>query len=89
MKTTIFGILDNYGFERKNKSTMRWGCGSLVWGHIAEVKNLGNDFYEIRYHRWQYDEWGEPVIDEQISTVLHGALALQYLFERLPLFRRW
>lgn len=87
MKNSIVKILVGYGFEVQSDGTLWWGTGSLVWGHIAEVKSLGNDLYEVRYHSWLYDSYGDCLKDEVAASVLHGALALQYLFERLPLFR--
>lgn len=87
MKNTITAILSNYNFVIRSNKSLYWGTGSLVWGYTAEVKDLGNDLYEINYHHWSYDEWGEPMVEETTKTTLHGALALQFLFERLPLFR--
>lgn len=86
MANTITGILTTYGFETRPDHTQWWGVGSLVWGYIAEVKSLGGDLYEVRYREWYYDSWGECLKDEDVKTVLHGALLLQYLFERLPIF---
>lgn len=58
--------------------------GSLVWGYIAKVKYLGSDLYELDYQEWEYDSYGEPVVDKKETVILHGACMLQYLFERLP-----
>lgn len=85
MTTTIFDILALYGFETRSTDVVWWGIGSLVWGHTANVQSLGNDLYEVVYHEWFYDCSGECVLDERTTSVLHGALLLQYLFERLPL----
>lgn len=85
MTTTISAILSNYGFETRHDRTLWWGVGSLVWGHIVEVRNLGRDLYEVKHHTWCYDGDGECVADERTTSVLHGAQALQYLFERCPL----
>lgn len=85
---SISEILSIYGFETRPNHTQWWGIGSLVWGYIAEVKPLGGDLYEVRYQEWFYDSWGECLKDEDVKTVLHGALLLQYLFERLPLRAR-
>lgn len=87
MKNSIVKILVGYGFEVQSDSTLWWGVGSLVWGHIAEVTPLGKDLYKVQYRRWLYNDCGECVADVRETAVLHGALALQYLFERLPLFR--
>lgn len=87
MKNTILNILATYGFETRADGSVWWGIGSLVWGHVAEVKPLGNDLYEVKYHTWFYDPDGNPAKDERATATLYGALMLQYLFERLPLFR--
>lgn len=87
---TITNILSTYGFETRADGSQWWGCGSLVWGHIAEVQNLGNDLYEVKYHEWYYNDCGECLKDERSVTVLHGALLLQFLFERMPICSyRW
>ena len=86
MTSTIKGILSTYGFETRTDGSQWWGVGSLVWGYVAEVKSLGGDLYEVRYREWFYDQYGECLTDEDVKTVLHGALLLQYLFERLPIF---
>lgn len=87
MTTTITSILLTNGFETRSENTLWWGIGSLVWGWIAEVRDLGGDLYEARYQHWFYDQWGDPVEDTDEVVVLHGARALEYLFERLPLWR--
>ena len=84
---TIPAILKGYGFETLRGNSVWWGCGSLVWGHTAEIKPLGKDLYEVKYHHWYYDSWGDPVVEEEETLSLHGAKALEYLFERLPLWR--
>ena len=86
MQKTIPAILAGYGFETRRDHSLWWGCGSLVWGHIAEVKPLGNDLYEVNIHDWQYDCAGEPVVDKRETLTLYGARALQCLCERLPLW---
>lgn len=83
---TIANILATYGFETRSNHTMWWGCGSLVSGCTADVTPLGNDLYEVKYHEWYYDSWGECRKNENEKIVLHGALLLQNLFERLPIF---
>ena len=87
MQKSIMAILSDYGFETRRDGSIWWGTGSLVWGHTAEVKSLGGDLYEVKYHYWYYDSWGECLANEDVKTVLYGALLLQYLFERLPLWR--
>lgn len=92
MASTITGILSTYGFETRTDGSQFWGAGSLVWGYTAEVRNLGNDLYEVKYHEWYYDSWGECLKDERSVTTLHGALLLQFLFERTPIcsyYRPW
>lgn len=86
MMTSILKILETYGFETRANHTLWWGVGSLVWGHVAEVRYLGRDLYEVRYRTWFYDSWGECLKNEDTKSVLHGALLLQYLFEKLPIF---
>ena len=86
MASTIKGILSTYGFETRTDGSQWWGVGSLVWGYVAEVKSLGGDLYEVKYRSWYYDSWGECLRNEDVKSVLHGALLLQYLFERLPIF---
>ena len=83
-------ILATYGFEpsRRNSKALWWGCGSLVWGSTAEVRRVGKDSYEVKYHTWGYDSFGECVKDIEETQVLHGAPMLAYLVERLPL-RSW
>ena len=81
---TITSILSLYGFETRADGAQWWGTGSMVWGHIAEVRHLGRDLYEVTYHGWDYDCDGELVADERTTAVLHGARLLQFLFERLP-----
>ena len=83
--TSIMDILSSYGFETRGER-LWWGIGSLVWGHIAEVRSLGGDLYELHYREWFYDSWGECLKDEDTTAVLHGALLLQFLFEKLPIF---
>lgn len=84
----ISDILTGFGFETRSDKTQWWGIGSLVWGYTAEVRNLGNDLYEVKYHAWKYDCDGELCKNEDTKSTLHGALLLQFLFEKLPLFRR-
>ena len=81
---SIMNILKTYSFEIREDNTMWWGIGSLVSGHIADVKYLGQDLYRVAYRRWMYDSYGDLVVDKDEYVVLHGALMLQYLFERLP-----
>lgn len=86
---TITNILGNYGFEARTARKQYWGCGSLMWGYEASVNSLGNDLYEVKYHHWYYNGmWDDTEIDSEEVVTLHGAQMLQYLFERLPLFRR-
>ena len=87
MKNSVFATLSRYGFAVKSADTLAWGMGTLVWGWTAEVRALGNDLYEVTYHEWSYDPDMEPIVDKRESATLHGALALSYLFERLPLFK--
>lgn len=89
MANTITEILTTYGFETRSNHTLRWGAGSLVWGYTAEVKPLGGDLYEVKYHEWHYNSEGECLKDEEAKATLHGALLLQYLFERLPIFSHY
>ena len=86
MANTITSILSTYGFETRANGAQWWGVGSLVWGYTAEVRNLGNDLYEVKYREWYYDSWGECLKDEDLTEVFHGALLLQFLFERMPIF---
>ena len=85
MTISISDILSIYGFKTHTNGSKFWGIGSLVWGYTAEVKNLGQDLYEVQYHKWAYDCDGECVKDERSTAVLYGARLLQFLFERLPL----
>ena len=84
---SIISIFENYGFRARADHSLEWGVGSLVWGHYATVKAVGPDLYKVRYRVWWYNEDMDPVLEENTEVVLHGALALGYLFERLPLFR--
>ena len=86
----MMAILAAYGFvpARYTADALWWGVGSLVWGYTAEVRCVGKDLYEVKYHTWYYDSYGECVEDREETLVLHGALMLQYLVERLPL-RSW
>jgi hypothetical protein len=86
----MMAILATYGFEPTpfSAKTLWWGVGTLVWGDTAEVKRVGKDLYEVKYHSWFYDSYGECLKDDRETVILHGALMLQYLVERLPL-RSW
>lgn len=86
MTNSIFSILLGYGFESRIDGSIHWGTGSLVSGQYAVIRSLGKDLYEVTYKEWFYDPDMEPLKDEESVLVLHGALLLQYLFERLPLF---
>ena len=81
--TTITATLVTYGFEAR-PSCFFWGVGSLMWGHTASVKALGSDLYEVTIAHWAYDEWGDPIRDTRETRVLHGALALAWIFEEMP-----
>lgn len=81
--TTIVATLATYGFEAR-PSCFFWGIGSLVWGHTASVKVLGADLYEVIIAHWLYDCDGDPVMDTRETRVLHGALALAWVFEEMP-----
>lgn len=92
---TIFGILRSYGFQAGDSRSARWGktsndttkvwygSGSLVWGTVAEIALVGDDLYEVKYHKWQYDCNGECIFDESTTAVLHGALVLEFVFTRM------
>lgn len=82
MTGSISTTLNNYGFDNGF-----WGCGSLVRGITATVAYKGGNVYVVRYHKWEYDCEGEVVIDTEETVSLYGAQMLQYLFEKLPLFR--
>lgn len=86
----MMAILATYGFEPKRfaADTLWWGVGSLVWGYTAEVRRVGKDLYEVKYHTWYYDSYGECLEDREETHILHGALMLAYLVERLPV-RSW
>ena len=83
-------ILATYGFvpARRNHKALWWGVGSLVWGSTAEVRQVGKNRYEVKYHTWYYDSYGEPIEDKEETLDLYGAQMLAYLVERLPL-RSW
>ena len=81
--TTITATLATYGFEAR-PSCLFWGIGSLVWGHTASVRKLGADLYEVTISHWAYDPDGEPMADTRETRVLHGALALAWIFEEMP-----
>ena len=81
--SSIFQILALYGFEPTYHKQMWWGCGSLVWGKTAYVRRVGRDLYEVKYHIWSYDQDGDPLVDATEVHTFHGALALQFLFEKL------
>jgi hypothetical protein len=83
MTTTIIATLAAYGFEAR-RADFFWGIGSLVWGHTASVKALGADLYEVTIAHWAYDPDGEPMMDTRETRVLHGALALAWVFEEMP-----
>ena len=89
MTKSIFSILLGYGFQSRNDGSIHWGCGTLVSGYYAIVRHIGKDLYEVTYREWFYDPDMEPLKDINTVSVLHGALLLQYLFERLPIFRYW
>lgn len=86
----MLAILATYGFipARRNAKALWWGTGSLVWGYTAEVKRVGKNLYEVKYHEWYYDSYGEPVVEKSETSVLYGAEMLAYLMERLPAFNR-
>ena len=87
---TIMNTLKANGFRSHYIPTycdLWWGTGSLVWGYTTYVTQTGPDLYVVRYHHWDYDEWGEPMVEVEETRLLPGALLLQYIFERLPLWR--
>lgn len=88
MTTTIANILVGYGFEARGKELV-WGFGSLVYGQRVTVRKIGNDLYKVSRHDWLYNCDGDVVRDEREEAILHGALALQYIFEKVELFRRY
>ena len=86
----MMAILATYGFvpAKRTADALWWGVGSLVWGYTAEVRRVGKDSYQVKFHEWDYDSYGEPMVEREETLTLHGALMLQYLMERLPL-RSW
>ena len=42
------------------------------------------DLYEVTIAHWLYDCDGDPVMDTRETRVLHGALALAWVFEEMP-----
>lgn len=83
MKNTIVDILNMYGFKARAAEFV-WGVGSLAWGHTISVKALGNDFYEITIKHWFCNPSMELVRDTNETKVLHGALALSWIFKEAP-----
>ncbi len=83
MTNSIAATLTAYGFETRPLD-MVWGVGSLVSGHLASVKKLGADLYEVTISHWSYDQWMDPITDTRETRVLHGALALAWIFEEMP-----
>ena len=86
MTNSIARILSLYGFETRHNGSQWWGTGSIARGQAVVVTALGNDLYKVEHHRWFWDG-GDHEVDERSTTVLHGAVMLQHLFERLPLWR--
>lgn len=96
MTNTIIATLITCGFVTPDQINARvepcdcaWGRGAWVSnGTFVTVKALGGDLYRINYRRWWWDGGDNEGETREVVT-LHGALALQYLFERLPLWSRW
>lgn len=81
---TINRTLSAYGFQTRDNGSLFWGTGSLVSGHTVSVKAMGNDMYEVSVSRWDYDQYMEPIYDTDETRVLHGALALAWVFAGMP-----
>lgn len=95
MTNTIISTLLTCGFITPDKIKTHIEHCNCIWGHGAgltngafvTVKALGNDMHRINYRAWWWDG-GDNEGETREVVALHGARALQYLFERLPLWER-
>ena len=66
---TTFEILKGYGYEERN-GALWTGSGSLVAGFTCTIAQKGENTFGVEYHKWYYDEWGDPLVDEHQRVLL-------------------
>jgi len=87
MSTSIISTLSLYGFVARADGSFHYGVGSLMWGHVASVRALGGNRYEVYAHVWFYDENGDCVVDREETQVLFAGSVVGFLAERQCLGR--
>jgi len=83
---TIANTLTVNNFATMADGSQFWGIGSLVWGHTAQVRAIGDDLYEVTIHHWFYTPDGDPAVEDQKTEVLYGAQVLTIVFTEMPLW---
>jgi hypothetical protein len=84
---TIMQTLAVNHFEEQPSGILWWGHGTLVWGDVIKVKDLGNDLYEVTTEHWYYNCDMDPVVDTHKVQTMHGAQVLEVAFSDFPLWR--
>ena len=82
MSITIISTLALYGFCAQADGSFKYGIGSLMWGHVASVKFLGGNRYEVRAHRWFYNCDGDCVLDTDETAVVFASEVVEFLASR-------